>query len=153
MPATPSSVKRQLDLTGNDIKTYTDDSARRVQGVALDPEVMGELLTTGRTDGTPLDQQQVLATPGRLFRASITLRFPAPAGPLWLLAIDKVGAAINGDLPILRSPMFVGDFGAFDLGLYGEFFPTAIRLVVSTSPADVQLPGAGDAGFFQWARF
>lgn len=35
MPLTPSSVKRSVDATGDEIKTFTDADSKRVQAVAL----------------------------------------------------------------------------------------------------------------------
>jgi hypothetical protein len=149
MPATDSSVTRETDVSGDEIHTYTADDSSRVQSMALNPEIMGELLATGRTNATAVIQTEAKSGAGRLFRAEVVGIAGGFAGDRWLMVVDKGSAAVNNDLPILRSPRLVGDFGSIDLGLYGQEFTLGCQLVLSTSPADVQLAPA--EGFFQWA--
>ena len=152
MTATPSSVTRETDASGDAIKSFTDTAGREVQAMALNPETQGGVLTTGATNATPLDQTEAKGAAGWLAQVDVVLTDPAPAGaPFWLLAVDKASAAVNGDVPFHRSPKMVGDFASVDLRLNPKPFALGCQLVVSTSPADVQLPGGGNAGFFQWA--
>lgn len=150
MSATPSSITRSLDSAGDEISTFTKNDGSEVQAVALDPEVMGEILTTAATNGTPIDQDEAKASGGRVFRAEVILDDPPPGGSLWLLIVDKATAAVNTNVPFLRSPKISGDFASIDLGVYGVEFLVGCQLVVSSTPDVVTLPG-GAAGFFQWA--
>jgi len=155
MSAPKSSVTRTVDTTGDEIKSFQDGltvpGAREVQGMALDPEIQGCLLTNGVTNGTAVDQETVTATAGALlFRADAILTDPAPSGDRWLMVFDKAGAAINTDLPILRSPKLVGGFASIDLGVYGIQATLGLVVALSTTPDALTLSTVGD-GFFQYA--
>lgn len=151
MSATPSSVRRTIDSTGEEIATFTKNDGSEVQAVALDPEVMGEILTTAATDQTPVDQDTAKASGGRVFRAEVIFDDPPPAGDLWLVLVDKATAAITTDKVFLRSPKITGDFASIDLGVYGVEFLLGCQLVLTSTPDEVTLPVGGNAGFFQWA--
>ena len=147
-----SSVNRVDEAdTGDDFATRTKESGALTQAMHLDPEVQGDILTSAATDASALVQQDVKATEGRVFRAEVILIAAGPAGDRWLLLVNKASPAVDGDLPLKRSPKLAGDFASMDFGVYGVFCSNGIQLVLSTSPADVRLPPA--EGFFQWDVF
>jgi hypothetical protein len=149
MPATVNSVTREIDASGREINAYEADDGSRVQGVALNPEIMGELLVPGRTGTTPVKQENAKATAGRLFRASVILIAAPAALDRWMLVVDKATAAVNTDPAIWRSPKLAGDFSFLDFGNWALEFSAGCQLVLSSTPDKVTLVVAND-GFFQW---
>jgi len=145
---TDSTVKRLDDVSGDSFATRDKESGAKAQGMYLDPEIQGDLLTSGATNATELAQESVKAVAGRIFRADVVLIAAGSAGDRWLMLVDKAAAAIDGDLPLKRSPKLVGDFASMDFGVYGVLCSRGIQLVLSTSPSDVRLAPA--EGLFQW---
>lgn len=149
--STEDFVNRTDDPSaGQDFDVRVKDSTgARTQGMHLDPEVMGDILTAGATGTTAAIQESAKASEGRLFRAEVILIAAGAAGDRWLLVVDKATAAANTDPPKIRGPKLAGDFASIDLGAYGVKFDDGIQIVLSSTPNEVTLAPA--EGFFQWA--
>jgi hypothetical protein len=149
MVATASSVTRDIDDSGDEIKSFADASAREVQGMALDPEIQGDLLTWFTTDASAVDSKLIVAGTPKLFKVDVILDATVVADR-WLMIVDKATAAVNNDLPVLRARV-AGGFASIDLGVWGLPLALGLAVCVSTTPADVQLPGGAGDGFYQGA--
>jgi hypothetical protein len=149
MAATESDVTRATDATGTPIKTFDDDEVtpRKVQAVALDPEIHGDLLDWKQTAGTAENTNVAKASAGRFFRARVILD-AAVAANRWLMVFDKATAPVNTDVPVLRAWLGNGTLdGEIDLGLYGRAMANGVSVALSTTVATLTLPGGSEAYF------
>lgn len=149
MAATETTVTRTDDASGDPIGLFEKDSGTLVQSMALDGEVMGELLSWAHTAGAAENTHEAKGAAGRLFRADVIA--PGSGAVRYLMVFDKGSAPVNGDEPVLRAmlPSTAGEETAsLALGLYGRVFTSGIQLALSTTPATLTLPGSAE-GYFQ----
>lgn len=143
---TDSTVDRlNDDASGDDFATRDKASGAKTQGMHLDPEVQGDLLTWYATVGTGENQKTVKATPGRLFSAYV---LNATAGVLYLMVFDKGTDPVNTDIPVLRRLVPASGEGLIDLGNFGIDLSVGVAVALSTTRDTLTLAGAND-GFFQ----
>jgi hypothetical protein len=144
--ATDSSVTRALDASGDEIKSYTDAAGNEVQGMALDAEVNGEMLSWASTAGVAAETAVAKASAGRFFSCDVVLTTPFPTDR-WLMIFDKGSAPINADVPVFRARVG-GGWASIDLGVYGRVLASGVAVAISTTVDTLTLPGGGEA-FFQ----
>jgi len=143
-----STVNRSDDpAAGDDFVTYDRADGSKTQGMHLDPEVQGELLSWYATGATGENQAVAKATPGRLFKADV---LNATAGALYLMVFDKATAPVNTDVPVLRAYVPANGAGTIDLGEWGILLAAGVAVALSSTIGDLTLAGAND-GFFQAA--
>lgn len=147
MAATPTTVVRTDDPSGDDFATYDKDSGAKVQAVALDPEVQGETVSWAETGNTAAETLVAKASAGRLFSAAVVLD-PGVAAARYLMVFNKATTPTAGDVPVLRALVPAGGQASIDLGIYGRDMLTGISVALSTSVSVLALPGSGE-GFFQ----
>jgi len=146
--STEDTVNRSDDpASGQDFAVRVKASGARTQGMHLDPEVQGDLLSWYATAGTGENQAVPKATPGRLFKADV---INATAGALYLMAFDKATAPVNTDVPVLRAYVPASGAGTIDLGNFGINLAAGVAVALSTTADTLTLAGAND-GFFQAA--
>lgn len=146
--STDSIVNRTDDPgAGDDFATRTKTSGARTQGMHLDPEVQGDILSTYETGGTAEELAADIATgPGRLFRLDVIL--------LDTVVVDRYLHVFNAltvtGVPVLRAFIPAGGQASIDLDVWGREFPVGISIAISTTLVTYTSP-AGNEGIFQAA--
>lgn len=146
MPATPTTVTRTDDPSGDDFATYDKDAGAKVQAVALDAEVQGEILSWDVSSASAETNRVSKASEGRVFSAAAVLD-PSVLSDRYLMVFNKATAPANNDVPILRALLPAGGQASIDLGVYGLAVPDGIAVAVSTTANLLTLPGSGEAYF------
>jgi len=143
-----STVNRTDDpAVGDDFVTYDRADGAKTQGVHLDPEVQGELLSWASTAGTGENTHVAKASAGRAFKADV---ISVNASPTFLMVFNKATAPVNSDVPVLRAYVPANGSGSIDLGNYGYLLSAGISVALSTTAGVLTLAAAND-GFFQVA--
>lgn len=118
-----------------------DSNGARSQGMHLDPEVMGDILswysTAGALEETALD---IASGEGRLFKVDVVLDSGAP--DRYLHVFD---AATATGVPVLRAFIPAGGQTSIDLGPWGRFFSTGISLALSSTLETYSAVGGNEA--------
>lgn len=146
MAATPSTVTRTDDVTGDAFQTYENAAGNVVQAMALSPEVQGELLTWTNTAGTAATSLVASANPVRIFRAEVCLE-PQMMSPRYLQLHNAIATPSNGAVPEFRAFVAAGQSAVIDLGVFGYLFSTGCTAVLSLSPGTLTLPASSE-GYF-----
>jgi hypothetical protein len=148
--STESDVIRTDDPAGGDIFATRDKaSGAKTQGMHLDPEVQGDLLSSYETGGTAEKVAADIASgAGRLFRADVILLDTVTADR-YLHVFDALTAT---GLPVRRAFIPAGGQASLDLGVYGRVFSTGITLAISSTLVTYTAV-AGNEGVFQAAYF
>lgn len=150
--STESDVLRTDDPAGGDTFATRDKaSGAKTQGVHLDPEVMGDILSHSSTGGAAENTREPKSSAGRIFRASVILD-PSVPSDRYLMVFDKAAAPVNTDIPVRRRLVPAGGEAGIDLGSYGHELTTGIAVAISTTHDTLTLP-AGAEGFFTVGYF
>jgi len=140
--ATETEVTRTDDSSGDLFRTFDDAVGRKVQAVALDPEIQGDVLSWYATAGAAEENANDLASgAGMLFSVSVVL-LDTVATDRYLHIFD---ALTPTGVPVLRALIPAGGQAALDLGVYGRAFSTGITLAVSTTLVTYTSPAANES--------
>lgn len=120
-----------------------DSDGTLAQGMYLDPEVMGDVLswyaTGGALEETVLD---IASGPGRLYKVDVILDSGAPDRYLHIFnALTATGT------PVLRALVPAGGQTSIDLGPWGRLMDTGITVALSSTLAAYTAVGSNDACF------
>lgn len=146
MPATPSEVTRTDDASGDTFATFDNDAGRKVQGVAIDVEVQGELLAWANTGAAAENTNIAKGTPGRVFVAEVVLD-PSVVVDRYLMVFNKASAPVNTDIPVFRALVPAGGQAGIDRGLLGRELTLGVSVAISTTAGVLTLPAVAE-GFF-----
>jgi len=146
--STEDTVNRSDDpAAGDDFAVRTKASGSRTQGMHLDPEVMGDILSSYETAGVAEETALDLATgPGRLFKVDVIL-LDTVVVDRYLHVFDSLTAA---GFPKRRAFIPAGGQASIDLGVWGLNFATGITFAISSTLVTYTAVG-GNEGVFQAA--
>lgn len=155
MPLGQSTIKRAVDASGDDIRTF-DDGGVEVQATALvgdagehvgivgAPLVITDVAATFDGTGAAAEAQRVaLNVPGSLFEVNVILLTATPSR--WLHIHDLAAPVAGGETPVDRIFVPGGGQGSRTYRMAGRPFATGIVLAISTTEATTTLPGGGEA--------
>lgn len=142
--STEATVNRSDDpAAGDDFAVRLKTSGARTQGVHLDAEVMGDVLSWYATAGALEESANNIASgPARLFKVDAVL--DTGTGPHFLQVFD---ALTPTGTPVLRAFIPTGGQVSLDLGVWGLECSTGITLALSSTLATYTSPASTDAVF------
>lgn len=115
----------------------------RTQGMHLDPEVMGDVLSWFATAGALVENHNDIGGgPCRLFKVDVVLDSAAP-----LYYLHVFDALTPTGVPVLRAVIPAGGAASIDLGVYGREMTTGLTVALSTTLETYTSPGSNDAVF------
>jgi hypothetical protein len=142
--STETIVNRTDDPgAGDDFATRTKTSGARTQGMHLDPEVQGDILSFYSTAGALEESAADVATgAARLFRVHVVLN--TAIGPHFLQVFNAL--TITGT-PIDRAVIPAGGQVTLDYGVWGREMTTGISVALSSTLATYTSPTSVNAVF------
>ena len=144
--STDTTVTRFDDTSGDAFATRDKASGAKSQGMYLDPEVMGDILSH-HISAAVENANVAKASEGRALHVDVSL--PSVAADRWLLLIDKATAPIGGRSAIRQRLLPSGTVYAkldFPAGV-GQLGAAGVAYAVSTTPSTLTLPGGSEGHF------
>jgi len=158
MPLGQDTIKRAVDASGDDIRTFADgaiqvqaaalvgDAGEHV-GIAGAPLVISDVAATFDGTGAAAETQRVaLNVPGSLFEVNVVLLASVTASR-WIHVHDASATISNGATPVDRAFIPAGGQGNRTYRMSGRPFSSGIVIALSTTEATTTLPGSGEAFF------
>lgn len=150
-----SSIKRVVDVSGDDMRTF-DDGGVEVPGAALvgdngehvgiegAPLIISDVAATFDGTGGAAEIQRVAKNmPGSLFEVNVIL-LGSVGSSRYIHIHDLAAPVAGGETPVDRAFIPAGGQGTRTYRMAGRPFANGIVIAISTTEATTTLPGGGE---------